>query len=118
MFRREQTGLIVPSSRIYQWWLAREQKHNGLKVPSDLQSTYWRHDWLMPQWPYLNPSQEVKADMDAIESKLKTHAEVIGGRGGDWRATYRQLRREEQFAESIGLVSAKKATEPIGANVE
>ena len=101
-FQVEQHELGAVCSRIFQWWLAREIKHNGLKVPDGV-TTAWSHQWGYPGWPYLDPSKEIKAYAEAIANGLTSRQAVLAEVGDmNIEDVAAQLGKEEKLFEEAG----------------
>jgi len=66
---------------------------------------YLAADWIPPRRGHIDPVKEMQADLLGLEAGVTTHAEVIASRGGDWEATFRQLRRELELKKKLGLAS-------------
>jgi lambda family phage portal protein len=54
--------------------------------------------------PYVDPLKDAEAAASAIASGLSTHEIEIGKRGGDYREIWKQLAKEREEAEGLGLV--------------
>ena len=91
-FGVEQRKLARVCSRIFQWWLAREIKYNGLQKPNEptggidgerkaLAPREWAHEWIMPGFPYIDPLKETQAKIAAVNAGMDTLTNVIGKRG-------------------------------------
>jgi len=103
-FRVEQAGLSKISSRIFQWWLSREVKHNGLKVPIKIERTYWAHSWGTPGWPYLDPLKEIQATGLAMDRMLTTHQAALQEAGDkDFEDVVAQATKERDMLAAAGL---------------
>ncbi|MFC1884662.1 phage portal protein [Thermodesulfobacteriota bacterium] len=67
-----------------------------------------RADWHGAPKGDIEPIKAVKADLMAIDGKIKTRAEAIAERGsGEWRRTFDQLEEEKQELENRGLDTPK-----------
>lgn len=62
-----------------------------------------RADWIPQGWDYVNPLQEVKADILAIRAGLTTRSRVIARQGDDPEQIDREREAEERRAEQLGL---------------
>ncbi|MDR3165282.1 MAG: phage portal protein [Synergistaceae bacterium] len=65
---------------------------------------YTRVRWVTPGWSWIDPQKEAVASASLLDSGLTTREELCGGRGKNWQDVMIQLKREQAFAESIGLV--------------
>ena len=118
-FQVEQHELGAVCSRIFQWWLAREIKYNGLVVPEGV-DTPWSHQWGYPGWPYLDPAKEIKAYADAIANGLTSRQAVLAEIGDvNIEDVAAQLGKEEKLFANAGATitigqpgAANAQTEP------
>lgn len=78
-FRVEQAELAHESSKVFTFWLAREIKHNGLKVPKAVEKAgeAWKHRWGTPGWPYLDPVKEVSAQGMQLDRAFRTLDDIL-----------------------------------------
>jgi len=113
-FKIEQDELARPSSRVFQWWLSREIKHNGLKPPASV-GNYWVHRWGHPGWPYLDPVKEVDANERAIGLGIKSRQQALDEMGGgEIEDVIAQLAKENEMMKAVGLsTSIKPKSEPL-----
>lgn len=61
------------------------------------------HTWQTPGWEWVDPVKEATASQLALQSNLTTLSEELGSRGRDLHDTLRQLAREKQLKEDLGL---------------
>lgn len=71
-----------------------------------LQPWLWqRHNCTAPSWEYsINPGEEVKADLDAINGNLDTLENCIARRGGDLEERLLQRSRERKMEAELEVV--------------
>jgi len=65
--------------------------------------------WVPPPQGYVDPVKEVKAAKDAIDAKLSTHQKEAAAQGEDWEELFEQQAKENEKAESLGLLSVGTA---------
>jgi len=103
-YQIEQAEMERISSRIYQWWLSREVKYNGLEVPKKIKASFWKHSWGKPGWPYLDPMKEVQAQGLMIDRGLKSRQDVLSELGeSDFEDVATQISRENELMEELNL---------------
>lgn len=73
----EQDGLATVCTRLFQWWLAREVKYGGLRVPKKIEGAHWRHRWGKPSMPYYDPGREADAYGKLIDRGLASPAGIL-----------------------------------------
>jgi lambda family phage portal protein len=59
--------------------------------------------WITPGWSWVDPSNEVEAEVTAVDNGFRTLADVCASQGADWEEILRQKSREKKLAESLGL---------------
>jgi len=55
---------------------------------------YVRTRWIAPGWQWVDPENEVKASVDAVDNNLSTLAEEAASQGQDWEENLEQRARE------------------------
>lgn len=59
--------------------------------------------WVTPGWSWIDPQKEAAAGAMLLDWGLTTLEELCGGRGKNWQDVLTQRKREQEFAESIGV---------------
>lgn len=67
-------------------------------------------EWLRPEQPWVDPESEQKSAEGAVNAHMSTLQEVIGSRGGSWRATLYQAAKEKKLRMELGLLTADEQT--------
>lgn len=78
-----------------------------LPVEMEFYDNMWqltRCDWRGSPKGDIEPVKAVTADLKAIEGRIKTRAQAITERGGDYRSTIEQIEEEEEDLKSKGLL--------------
>lgn len=83
---------------------------------------YWENrdeytavDWIRPGQSWIDPENEVKADISAIQNGGKTLAQWCAERGQDWREQLEQMALEKATAEKLGLILPIHTPESVQA---
>jgi lambda family phage portal protein len=66
-------------------------------------------DWLPPRWDYVNPSQDVSADIEAINAGLKSRAQAVAERGYDIAAIDAERAQDAARQAALGLAPSPNA---------
>lgn len=90
-FRRriqmDQWHLMIPQVlRWMRWhWLNRAVLAGRINLPgyATKMSDFHLHTWCPHGWPYINPQQDVKAKIEAIDADLVAHEDVVAESGDD-----------------------------------
>lgn len=59
------------------------------------------------RWPYYKPSEEISADIDALDAKIMTLEEVLSKRGVDLMDHIEQLKYEKQLFEDFEITKTE-----------
>lgn len=59
--------------------------------------------WVTPGWSWIDPQKEATAGAMLLDCGLTTLEELCGGRGKNWQDVLQQRKREQDFADSIGV---------------
>ncbi len=61
-------------------------------------------EWSTPKWDYVNPQQEVNADISAVEAGFISRSEVIRRRGYDPEIVDAELAEDKARLDALGIV--------------
>lgn len=61
-------------------------------------------EWSTPKWDYVNPGDEVKADIDEISMGLSSISEKLRRRGYDPKAVFAELKSDFDTLQSMGVL--------------
>lgn len=64
---------------------------------------YLEHEWITPGFSWIDPLKEVNANRIALETGQTTLSTICNSAGLDWRDQLKQLKKEKDFAEELGL---------------
>ena len=78
---------------------------NGtLTLPAGMTPGDMRFEWISAGFPYWNPVQETKSDIEQINAGLRTRTEIRKRRfGDDWKDVAMQLKEEEDYLNELGI---------------
>lgn len=91
---------------VYTEWLISAVLAGEIDIPDfwTNKDRYLSHDWITPGWDWVDPVKEVTAAKEGLMSGMTTLAREAASKGRDWQEELKQRAREQQFAESLGLV--------------
>jgi len=97
-------ALLFPWNRtVYLYWLAKEMKYGGLRMPQAKAGKpvrWWAHDYVAQRDLTIDRGKEGKQRMDAIDAGLGTWASWYQEmEGKDWQGPIRQRVKEVKFAK-------------------
>lgn len=64
---------------------------------------YMRHEWITPGWSWIDPLKETKANIAGIEAGFNTLKDICGAQGKDWKDVLAQRKKEQDYAEELGI---------------
>jgi lambda family phage portal protein len=91
---------------IWKWWMDRVFLSGALPIPADylVDPTPWSAvKWIPMGWPYMNPTQDVKALIDAVRGGFKSRSAVVSEGGEDAEAIDREQQTDNERADELGL---------------
>jgi lambda family phage portal protein len=108
--------------KIFQQWLDMSLMTGAIPLPYSKFEKFNAATWHARGFDWVDPRNDIEADIIAINFGLKTRAEVAASRGKDLRDIFEQLKREKELAEEYGLVFSSGKTEAAekekqGANI-
>lgn len=96
-------------SVIYENWLPRALLANAISTPSGgtlaiaQEEKYRRVTWQPRRWPWVDPLKDMQANQTAINERLRSRSDVIREMGRDPEEVWREIQRETELLESMGL---------------
>ena len=96
--------------KIFPLWLDTALMTDAITLPSGKALPYTKFDkfnaatWQPRGFDWVDPKNDIEADIIAVNFGLKTRGEVAAARGKDLRDIFEQLKREKELAEEYGLV--------------
>ena len=96
--------------KIYPLWLDTSLMVEAIQLDSGKTLPYTKFNkfnaatWQPRGFDWVDPKNDIEADMVAVNFGLKTRTEVAAARGKDLRDIFEQLKREEEMADEYDLV--------------
>jgi capsid protein len=75
-------------------------------------------DWSTPRWDYVNPKDDVKADVDAIGAGLLSPSEALRRRGYKPEQVFAEIGRDFEALEASGAISLMRLLLSRGVQLE
>lgn len=95
-------NILAPLAR---WLLIRWIAQGRLRLPANAKIERIPFCWEPAGCPYWNPSQEINADIQAIQSGLGDWESIYLERTGhDWYRAMRKLKRQQEFLKAEGIL--------------
>ena len=89
---------------IYDTWQKSAQLNGAIDLPFDLKKyTGPALKWEPRRWPWVDPLKDVQASTLLVQNGFETHESILNSQGRDLNATYTQLQKEQELADSLGL---------------
>ena len=95
-------ALVQP---VYEDWVKPALLNKALDLPYD-PDRYTDDDAIqfMPRrWAWVDPLKDVQSSTEEIQNGLSTHEQVLSAHGKDWRAVFRQIKQEQDYADELGI---------------
>ena len=65
---------------------------------------YTKSVWITPGWQFVDPLKEAAGMQKELDMGITSLSEICAARGKDWQEILDQIRREQEYAEKIGLM--------------
>lgn len=88
---------------IYEGWLVNATASGAVSLPSPYMARYYDVKWQARRWSWVDPQGEVKANIDAINAKLKSRTQIISEQGEDIEDVFEEIAEENDMAEAMGV---------------
>lgn len=107
---------LVPQAlqRIWEWFVADALLRGSVALPRGASRTvaaYSRLRWMGPKWEYVNPLQDVQADVAAVDNLLVPRSDVISANGEDPEETDDRIAEEQRREGKLNIKRRGKAAE-------
>ena len=111
-FQGHQEKMRWWNKRIWQWRISKFIKDGDLAPRNDA----WKHRWIAPGWPWVDPEKEGKANMIALDGGWTDVATITAGIGRDYQEVFEQRAKEIAEAKRLGIpIVHSNATRDAGA---
>jgi lambda family phage portal protein len=90
---------------VYEDWVKYALLNGALALPFDA-DRYTDQDaveFIPRRWTWLDPLKDVQAAVDEVQNGFATHDEKLHQQGKDWRKVFKQLKVEQDLANSLGI---------------
>lgn len=98
-FQGHQEKMRWWNTRIWRWRISKFMKDGDLPKRDDA----WRHRWIAPGWPWVDPEKEGKANMLALDGGWTDLASIGASIGKDYMETFEQRAIELAQAKKLGI---------------
>jgi len=88
---------------IFEKWLESALILNAIGLPFSKFKKFNAPRWYVRGWQWVDPLKDAKANIDSIDSGLKTRSQVIAEQGYDVEDVFEELQHEKELAEQYGL---------------
>lgn len=119
-FRINQQRLIERFHRpVYLWKLrdwAAEDAALGRRA-AQLGKQYFAHKWQTPEWPYIDPTKDVAADLTQLRNGLNSPRRIQAGHGRDHQEIAAETIEDNAYAIRAAVSAAKKLSAEVGETI-
>lgn len=98
--------IVIPHvcDPMWRWYVDAMQLSGMIPMLTPQQAALaYRPKWHPPRWIAIDREAEIKADILEMQAGVKTLAQAVAERGGDWRDTLAQLAEEQETADELEL---------------
>jgi lambda family phage portal protein len=95
---------------IFDGWLETNILNGTINLPASKLAKFNAPDWKPRRWGWVDPEKDVNAQIKAVDNHFKSRRQVIAESGGDIEDVLRDIKRDEELAESVGLEKPEEDT--------
>ena len=92
--------MITP---VFEGWLETNILNGTINLPAAKLDKFNAPDWKPRRWAWVDPLKDQQASILAVENHLKSKRQVISESGGDIEDVFRDIKKDEELAEDVGL---------------
>jgi lambda family phage portal protein len=89
---------------IFEKWLETSILDGTINLPASKMDKFNAADWKPRRWAWVDPERDINAQIKAVDHHLKSRRQVISEQGGDIEDVLRDIKRDEELTEEVGLV--------------
>lgn len=105
-YKAIQTWMIDTVVRpIFEGWLETNILNGTLNLPAAKLDKFNAPHWLPRRWAWVDPLKDQQASILAVENHFKSKREVVAESGGDYEETLKQIKKDEELADDLGLTN-------------
>ena len=90
---------------VYEDWIKAALLNGAIDLPFD-PDRYMdpeAYEFIPRRWPWVDPLKDSQASTLDVQNGFSTHPEILHQHGKDWRAVYKQIAAEREFADELGI---------------
>ena len=88
---------------IFDAWLETSILDGTINLPASKLDKFNAPDWKPRRWAWVDPEKDINAQIKAVDNHFKSRRQVISESGGDIEDVLRDIKRDEELADSVGL---------------
>lgn len=102
--------------RVFDRWLAmalamgQVTLPNGSALPLRNLEKFRRHVWMPRRWEWVDPKNDIEADLAAVRAGLKAPQDVAAKLGQDYEDTLRKIKQARDMADLLGVPISWQST--------
>lgn len=96
---------------VFESWLETNILNGTINLPAAKLEKFNAPDWKPRRWAWVDPLKDINAQIKAVENHFKSKRQVISESGGDIEDIFKDIKRDEELAERVGL-------EKVGESVD
>ena len=88
---------------VFESWLETNILNGTINLPAAKLEKFNAPDWKPRRWAWVDPEKDINAQIKAVENHFKSKRQVISESGGDIEDVFKDIKRDEELAEDVGL---------------
>ena len=88
---------------VFEGWLETNILNGTINLPAAKLDKFNAPDWKPRRWAWVDPLKDQQASILAVVNHLKSKRQVISESGGDIEDVFRDIKKDEELAEDVGL---------------
>lgn len=111
-YRKLQTLLTEKFfNKVFEKWLMNALASNALApLPFSKLSKFQSYEWIPKAFEYVNPIDDINADINAMANNMTTLTDVLAKKGVDLEDHFSKLANEKKLKEKYGLLTSELKT--------
>lgn len=94
---------------VWSSWLDMAVLSGALCLPNydEHRADFLDTDWLPPRWDWVDPSKDIRAEVEALNAGLKSRSQSIAERGYDAATVDAEIAADREREKSLGILSGR-----------
>ena len=98
---------------VFPEWIEMSLLTGAVNLPFAKFDKFNAHEWKPRRWGYVNPLQDIQAQILQVEKGFASRRKIIAEGGGDIQDTFLEQSEDKKLADSYGLNFTDAASEGV-----